>query len=103
VDKRKPDPGFNVTHGQYVREFFCGLTRDSASNVERRMKNEEWRIIDKSPITGACLWASNDGTQVAACKKLEAPEHASAWVSGVAASSREFVTDIFYHQYWYEY
>jgi len=63
----------------------------------------EWRIIDKSPITGACLWASNDGTQVAACKEWEEPMHASAWVSGVAASSREFVTDIFYHQYWYEY
>jgi hypothetical protein len=100
VDKRKPYNGFDATRGHIVREFFCGLTRDSASNVERRTMNE-WRIIEKSPVTGACLW--HNGEQVAACREWEEPMDADAWVSGVSLESRQFVEDIFYNQYWYEY
>jgi hypothetical protein len=63
----------------------------------------DWHIVDKSPITGACLWRHEDCTQVAACNSWEEPEHASAWVSGVAPESVAFVERKFYQLYWHEY
>ena len=67
---------------------------------ERRMN---WHIIDRSPITGACLWKHVDGTQIAACNEGEQPVHASALVSGVAFESHRQVAGKFYQLYWHEY
>jgi hypothetical protein len=45
VGKRKPYHGFDATRGHIVREFFCGLTRDSASNVERRTMKDTYEVL----------------------------------------------------------
>jgi hypothetical protein len=67
------------------------------------MSTEDWFIIDKSPITGACLWKHVDGTQVAACNHDEEPVHATAWISGVSVWSQRLVAVVFYRRYWHEY
>ena len=64
---------------------------------------DDWRVIATSPITGAQLWMNGDETQVAACNAEEEPTHASALVSGVALESRQFVTEVFMNEYFYEY
>ena len=64
---------------------------------------DDWEVVAKSPITGAQLWMNRDETQVAACNAGEEPTHASALVSGVALESRQFVTEVFMNEYFYEY
>jgi len=67
------------------------------------MSTDDWFVIDKSPITGACLWKHVDGTQVAACNEWEEPTDATAWVSGVSILSQRLAAVVFYRRYWHEY
>jgi len=47
VGKRKPNPGFDVTRGQCVREFFCGNDARVASNVERRTMKDTYEVLSE--------------------------------------------------------